>query len=91
MIASASSKTALGLAHLLKANERATVIGLTSPGNVGFVESTGAYDRVVPYGDLPAGLGDGTRSSSTSPAAPTSCPRSITTSATASGAVSSSG
>ena len=59
VIASASSKTALGLAHLLTANRRATVIGLTSPGNVGFVESTGAYDRAVPYGDLPAGLGDG--------------------------------
>lgn len=59
VIASASSKTALGLAHLVTANRRATVIGLTSPANVGFVEATGAYDRAVPYGDLPHGLGEG--------------------------------
>jgi hypothetical protein len=60
VISSASSKTALGLAYLLKTNGRATVVGLTSPSNVGFVEDTDAYDRIVPYGDLPGGLGDGT-------------------------------
>jgi hypothetical protein len=59
VISSASSKTALGLAYLLKSNARATVIGLTSPSNVGFVEDTGAYDQIVPYGDLPRGLGEG--------------------------------
>jgi hypothetical protein len=60
VISSASSKTALGLAYLLKTNGRATVVGLTSPANVGFVEDTDAYDRIVPYAELPAGLGDGT-------------------------------
>jgi hypothetical protein len=59
VLTSASSKTALGLAYLLKTNGRATVVGLTSAGNVGFVEDTDAYDRVVPYGDLPDGLDDG--------------------------------
>lgn len=60
VLTSASSKTALGLAFLLKRHGRATVIGLTSAANVGFVEDTGAYDRVVPYGDLPDALGGGT-------------------------------
>jgi hypothetical protein len=60
VISSASSKTALGLAYLLRTNGRATVVGLTSPSNVGFVDDTDAYDRIVPYGDLPGGLGDGT-------------------------------
>ena len=31
---------------------QAKVIGLTSPGNVAFVERTGYYDRVAPYGEL---------------------------------------
>ena len=60
VLTSASSKTALGLAYLLKANGRATVVGLTSARNVGFVEDTDAYDRVVPYGDVPGALGDST-------------------------------
>jgi hypothetical protein len=60
VISSASSKTALGLAYLLKSNGRATVVGLTSPANVGFVDDSGAYDRIVTYGDLPLGLGEGT-------------------------------
>lgn len=48
ILSSASSKTALALAFLLGRRE-VEVVGLTSPGRVGFVEGTGAYDRVVPY------------------------------------------
>lgn len=59
VIVSASSKTALGLAHQLSANKRAAVVGLTSPRNVDFVTATGAYDRVIAYDQLPDGLGDG--------------------------------
>ncbi len=60
VVSSASSKTALGLAHLLSRREQARVIGITSSGHVDFVRSTGTYDEVIGYGDLPAGLGDGT-------------------------------
>ncbi len=51
VLASASSKTALGLAYLLHANRHGQVgvVGLTSKANVPFVEKTGYYDRVVPY------------------------------------------
>lgn len=51
VLSSASSKTSLGLAHLLHANRRGqvTVTGLTSKSNVGFVERTKYYDRVVAY------------------------------------------
>ena len=52
LLSSASSKTALGVAHQLKARGAVQVIGLTSPGNVGFVERTTCYDRVLAYGDL---------------------------------------
>lgn len=54
VIASASSKTAIGLAHCLSRAKRAPggVIGLTSPGNRAFVESLGCYDRVLPYDEL---------------------------------------
>jgi hypothetical protein len=52
VLASASSKTAIGLAHLLTTNERAPVIGLTSARNADFVRRTGAYDDVVAYGSL---------------------------------------
>ncbi len=59
VLASASSKTAFSLAFLLakQRREACTVIGLTSPGNVAFVERLGCYDRVVPYSEaatLPA-------------------------------------
>lgn len=60
VVSSASSRTALGLAHLLRTNARAEVVGLTSPARVDFVTSTDVYDGVVSYGDLPVGLGDGT-------------------------------
>lgn len=54
VLASASSKTALGVAFLLSKNRPAdcAVIGLTSSGNVSFCERVGYYDRVVPYGEL---------------------------------------
>jgi hypothetical protein len=52
VLASASSKTAFGTAHLLRAREGVTVVGLTSPGNLGFVEGLGCYDRVVAYDDI---------------------------------------
>lgn len=53
VLSSASSKTAFGLAHLLsQRTERPEVVGLTSTGNVAFVEGLGAYDRVVTYDDV---------------------------------------
>lgn len=48
LLSSASSKTAIGLAHLLH-RRGLRVIGLTSPGNTGFVASLGCYDEVVTY------------------------------------------
>ena len=58
VIASASSKTAFGTAHLLHQRDGLTVVGLTSPGNMTFVEGLGCYDVVAPYDDaasLPEG------------------------------------
>ncbi len=52
VLSSASSKTALGVAFLLSKNRDVEVVGLTSPGNVAFVERTGYYDRVVTYGNI---------------------------------------
>jgi NADPH:quinone reductase-like Zn-dependent oxidoreductase len=54
VLSSASSKTSFGLAWLLHRNrrDRCRVVGLTSPGHVGFVESLGCYDQVVTYEDL---------------------------------------
>jgi hypothetical protein len=49
VITSASSKTALATAFLLRRREGPNVVGLTSPSRVGFVEETGAYHRVLPY------------------------------------------
>lgn len=48
LLSSASSRTSSALAHLL-ARREIEVIGLTSPGNVEFVEGLGPYDRAVPY------------------------------------------
>ena len=47
-LSSASSKTAYGTATLLR-GKAPQVVGLTSAGNVAFVESLGCYDRVLPY------------------------------------------
>jgi uncharacterized protein DUF2855 len=50
MLSSASSKAALGLAHLLHGlRTDIRVIGLTSAGNADFVRSLGCYDEVVTY------------------------------------------
>ena len=57
VLASASSKTALGLAHLLSTRDGVDVVGLTSAANAEFVRSVGYYDRTIEYeniGDLPA-------------------------------------
>lgn len=61
VLTSASSKTAMALAHLLSHNQRAAggVIGLTSTRNRAFVEGLHCYDRVVTYdalASLPADL-----------------------------------
>jgi Protein of unknown function (DUF2855) len=52
VVASASSKTAIAAAFLLAQREEVELIGLTSPGNVAFVEGLGIYDRAVPYDAL---------------------------------------
>jgi hypothetical protein len=52
VIASASSKTALGLAQLLSTKEDVEVVGLTSAANAEFVSSVGYYDRTVEYDDI---------------------------------------
>jgi len=51
-LASASSKTALSLAKLLKDRGTVEVVGLTGAANAAFVEQTGYYDRVVAYDRL---------------------------------------
>ena len=52
LIASASSKTALGVAFMLKNTKAARVVGLTSPKNRAFCESVGYYDTVLPYDQM---------------------------------------
>ena len=54
VITSASSKTALGLAHLLhrQRGDQIRVVGLTSPGNLAFCESLGCYHTVRDYAEL---------------------------------------
>ncbi len=56
VILSASSKTAIGLAFGLSQIDgpRPQIVGLTSPGNVGFVEKTGSYDTIIAYDNLDA-------------------------------------
>lgn len=49
VISSASSKTAMALAHCLKARGVVEAVALTSPGNVKYVESTGLYARTQTY------------------------------------------
>lgn len=55
IIVSASSKTAIGLAYgLSKSAGKPHIVGVTSAGNVSFVESLGHYDQVVTYDDIAA-------------------------------------
>lgn len=49
VVLSASSKTAIGLATQARARGRGPVIGVTSAGNVAFVEGLGLYHQVVAY------------------------------------------
>lgn len=60
VLSSASSKTSFGLAHLLaRRTDRPEVVGLTSAGNVAFVEGLGVYDRVITYDDVASLPADG--------------------------------
>ncbi len=53
IVTSASSKTALALAHVARAASPGIErIGLTSAKNIGFVERTGLFDRVLGYDEL---------------------------------------
>jgi hypothetical protein len=52
VISSASSKTAMGLAHCLKQRGTVDTVGLTSKANKAYVESTGLYGRVRTYADV---------------------------------------
>ncbi len=54
VLSSASSKTAFGLAFQLSqsGDNRPKVVGLTSPGNIPFVEGLGCYDQVASYNDI---------------------------------------
>lgn len=52
VVSSASSKTAMGAAFLLKERHHVNVIGLTSAANVEFTESLGCYDDVFTYGQV---------------------------------------
>ncbi len=57
VITSASAKTSLGLAFVLKQEQAAhgrKIIGLTSAGNIDFVQSTKYYDQVLAYEDYQA-------------------------------------
>lgn len=54
ILSSASSKTAMGLAHLLSGTkpEGMCIVGLTSTRNKDFVAGLGCYDLVLAYDDL---------------------------------------
>ena len=52
ILSSASSKTSLGLAYLLKNSRNQSVTGLTSASNLDFVKGLGVYDTVVTYEDI---------------------------------------
>jgi len=53
VIGSVSSKTGLGLANLLAAHIGGPkVVGLTSPGNIGFVQQLGTCDEIQTYAHL---------------------------------------
>lgn len=49
LISSASSKTAIGVAHRMRRRGGIEVVGLTSPSHLDFVVALDCYDRVVLY------------------------------------------
>jgi hypothetical protein len=52
VIGSASSKTAFGLAFILKQTGRVKTVGLTSAANLSFVQGLGLYDSVKTYDEI---------------------------------------
>ena len=52
LISSASSKTAIGVAHLLAQRKGVETVGLTSARSTGFVEGLGIYGRTVSYEEI---------------------------------------
>ena len=52
LISSASSKTAIALAHCVAGAGRARTVGLTSARNLDFVRKLGCYDQVLRYDEL---------------------------------------
>jgi len=53
IVASASSKTSIGLAYgLASCDDRPAVVGLTSKGNESFTKELGLYDQVATYNDM---------------------------------------
>jgi hypothetical protein len=52
ILGSASSKTAFGLAFMLRRRGGVTVVGLTSGANRSFVEGLGLYDEVLTYDEV---------------------------------------
>ena len=54
ILSSASSKTAIGMAALIAADrpQGLTLVGLTSAGNLAFVQGLGLYDRVLDYAEV---------------------------------------
>ena len=52
ILGSASSKTAFGLAFMLKRRDNLKVIGLTSSSNATFVRGLGLYDETLTYDDV---------------------------------------
>jgi NADPH:quinone reductase-like Zn-dependent oxidoreductase len=54
VLASASSKTALGVAFLLRQRGGCRIVGLTSKRNKAFCEKVGYYDEVITYDNIAA-------------------------------------
>lgn len=52
VVSSASSKTAIALAHRIRARGNTHCIALTSANNVSFVEKVNLYDEVATYDDI---------------------------------------
>ena len=52
VVSSASSKTAIGAAHLLSTRDGLDVVGLTSATHAAFVRSLGCYDEVLTYNEV---------------------------------------